>query len=123
MKTQAINPIFTNLIPGTSLNYEDITIDSVANPDNKIGIVKGIGYSLFHSISAFCNAGFDLMGRNSGQYSSLGLFYNNPVIVFTISTLIILGGIGFGVMACVIAKKRFRHFDLSSKLKYVNIEV
>ncbi len=85
----------------------------------KFGIVKGIGYSLFHSISAFCNAGFDLMGRNSGQYSSLVLFYNNPVIVFTISTLIILGGIGFGVMACVVAKKRFRHFDLSSKLALI----
>ena len=85
----------------------------------KFGLVKGAGYSVFHSISAFCNAGFDLMGRTSGEFSSLVSFYNNPIIVFTISSLIILGGIGFGVMVCVLSKRRFREFDLSSKLAII----
>lgn len=85
----------------------------------KFGLAKGIAYSVFHSISAFCNAGFDLLGRSSGEYTSLVSFYNNPIIVFTISSLIILGGIGFGVMVCAIKKKRFKQFDLSSKLALI----
>lgn len=58
------------------------------------GLVKGIGYSLFHSISAFCNAGFDLMGEKEA-FSSLISYQNNPVINITIMLLIIIGGIGF----------------------------
>lgn len=85
----------------------------------RFGLVKGIGYSVFHSVSAFCNAGFDLMGRTSGAYSSLTMFYNNPIIVFTISALIVLGGIGFGVIVCITSKKKFRNFDLSSKIAII----
>lgn len=58
------------------------------------GLMKGIGYSLFHSISAFCNAGFDLMGEKEA-FSSLTLYQTNPVINITIMLLIIIGGIGF----------------------------
>lgn len=58
------------------------------------GPVKGAAFSVFHSVSAFCNAGFDLMGEQ-GEYSSLTGFAGNPVVTLTISLLIILGGIGF----------------------------
>ena len=58
------------------------------------GLMKGIGYSLFHSISAFCNAGFDLMGEKEA-FSSLTFYQINPVINITIMLLIIIGGIGF----------------------------
>ena len=58
------------------------------------GPVKGAAFSVFHSVSAFCNAGFDLMGEQ-GEYSSLTGFAANPVVTLTISLLIILGGIGF----------------------------
>lgn len=58
------------------------------------GLMKGIGYSLFHSISAFCNAGFDLMGEKE-VFSSLTFYQSNPVINITIMLLIIIGGIGF----------------------------
>ena len=44
------------------------------------GVSKGIYYSIWHSISAFCNAGFDLMGTYSGKSSSLTAFANNPVV-------------------------------------------
>lgn len=60
----------------------------------EFGIGKGIWYAIFHSISAFCNAGFDLMGVK-GKYSSLTSFAENPVINVTIIALIIIGGIGF----------------------------
>ena len=58
------------------------------------GVVKGLWYSLFHSISAFCNAGFDLMGV-VGKYSSLTSYASDPLVVVTIVLLIVVGGIGF----------------------------
>ena len=56
---------------------------------------KGIWMAVFHSISAFCNAGFDVMGEVSGQYSSLTAYAAHPVISIVIMLLIIIGGIGF----------------------------
>ena len=56
--------------------------------------VKGIWLAVFHSISAFCNAGFDLMGTKS-PYSSLTTYAAHPVMNITIMLLIIIGGIGF----------------------------
>lgn len=58
------------------------------------GIQKGIWYAVFHSISAFCNAGFDLMGVKA-PYSSLTCFADNPVINVAVMALIVIGGIGF----------------------------
>ena len=56
--------------------------------------LKGVWMAIFHSISAFCNAGFDLLGINA-QFSSLISYMDNPVINITIILLIIIGGIGF----------------------------
>ena len=60
----------------------------------KLGLVKGMYYGVFHSISAFCNAGFDLMGRWE-PYSSLCLFEGDILINTVIMSLITIGGIGF----------------------------
>lgn len=60
----------------------------------EFGIAKGIWYSLFHSISAFCNAGFDLMGTKE-KFSSLTFFASNIPVNVVIVLLIIIGGIGF----------------------------
>ncbi len=60
----------------------------------EFGVVKGIGYAVFHSISAFCNAGFDLMGVKE-QYSSLTSYLGHPLINIVIMALIVVGGIGF----------------------------
>ena len=60
----------------------------------EFGLAKGLWYSVFHSISAFCNAGFDLMGVK-GKFSSLTSFVTNPLLNMTIMTLIVVGGIGF----------------------------
>ena len=55
---------------------------------------KGIWLSVFHSVSAFCNAGFDLMGAK-GAFSSLTSYAENPVVNLTVMALIVIGGIGF----------------------------
>lgn len=56
---------------------------------------EGIWLSIFHSVSAFCNAGFDIMGTKSGEFTSITHYSAQPVINITIMLLIIIGGIGF----------------------------
>ena len=60
----------------------------------EFGMLKGTFYGIFHSISAFCNAGFDLMGSH-GAYSSFVDYYDDWVINLVIMSLITIGGIGF----------------------------
>ena len=57
--------------------------------------VKGIWMSIFHSVSAFCNAGFDIMGMESAKFASITAYRGNLLINITIMLLIIIGGIGF----------------------------
>ena len=57
--------------------------------------IKGIWMAVFHSISAFCNAGFDVLGTEEAPYVSLIVYSDDPVISITIAMLIIIGGIGF----------------------------
>jgi trk system potassium uptake protein TrkH len=78
----------------------------------KFGILKGIYYSLFHSISAFCNAGFDLMG----DFSSVTAYANNSVIILTISALIATGGLGFFVWVEIYNCKGFKRLSLHSRV-------
>lgn len=79
--------------------------------------VKGIWMALFHSVSAFCNAGFDLMGEHTGKFSSLTAFSGNGYINFVICTLIILGGIGFLTWNDVATKKmHFREYRMQTKV-------
>jgi len=60
----------------------------------EFGWGRGVWFAVFHSVSAFCNAGFDLMGaRKPG--SSLTAYCGDPLVVLTISALIVIGGIGF----------------------------
>ena len=82
----------------------------------ELGLLKGIWYSIFHAISAFCNAGFDLMGSITGEYSSLMSFVSNTLINFVICGLIILGGIGFPVLLDVINNKKYSKLNVHSKL-------
>ena len=56
---------------------------------------EGIWMSVFHSVSAFCNAGFDLMGTHSGEFGSLTYFAGRAGIVIPVMLLIVTGGIGF----------------------------
>ena len=60
----------------------------------EFGLLQGAWYALFHSISAFCNAGFDLMGVKA-PFSSLVDYAGQPVVSLVIALLIVVGGIGF----------------------------
>lgn len=80
------------------------------------GIGRGIWMAVFHSISAFCNAGLDLMGSRE-KYSSLTSYIDNPVINITIMCLIIVGGIGFLTWNDVRTHKfKIKHYRMQSKL-------
>ena len=57
--------------------------------------VSGIWMAVFHSVSAFCNAGFDIMGNRTGAFSSLTHFSDRPGILIPVCLLVICGGIGF----------------------------
>jgi len=82
-----------------------------------LGPVRGIGYSVFHAISAFCNAGFDLMGSVSGPYTSLESFVSDPLITLTVSALILLGGMGFFVWDDLMQNRfRFRKLQLHTRV-------
>lgn len=82
----------------------------------KMGVISGIGNSLFMSISAFCNAGFDLNGKY-GQYSSLVEFRSDVLVNLTICLLILIGGIGFMVWDDTVKHKlRFSAYRLHSKI-------
>ncbi|QNL44458.1 Trk family potassium uptake protein [Oscillibacter hominis] len=61
----------------------------------ELGFFKGLWYGLFHSVSAFCNAGFDLMGAGGRAFSSLTGYTGDFLVSGTISALIVLGGLGF----------------------------
>lgn len=82
----------------------------------RMGLLSGIYNGIFHSVSAFCNAGFDLMGRY-GRYTSLTTFYDDPVVCLTIIVLIIVGGIGFFVWDDILRSRlHFRKYQLHTKL-------
>ncbi len=70
--------------------------------------LKGVYFSIFHAISSFCNAGFDVFGRVTGEFSSITAFANDPIIVGTIMLLIVVGGLGFVVVADIFSPVRIR---------------
>ena len=78
---------------------------------------EGIWMAVFHSVSAFCNAGFDIMGTKSGEFTSLTHYSAQPVINITIMLLIIVGGIGFLVWEDICKHKwRLKSYRTQSKL-------
>jgi len=78
----------------------------------EFGIVKGIYYSIFHAVSSFCNAGFDLMGN----FSSVTAYSDNPVVILTISALIVIGGLGFYVWVEIYNYKGIKKLSLHSRV-------
>ena len=80
------------------------------------GPVRGIYFSIFHAVSAFCNGGFDLMGIKEA-YSSLVAFEGDVLVNLVVVALIIIGGIGFIVWDDVVRNKwHFRKYLLHSKI-------
>ena len=83
----------------------------------EFGAVKGIYFSIFHAISAFCNAGFDLMGGTTGEFSSLTGMAEDWYVNIIIMSLIFIGGLGFFVWHDLLINRfRFRKLKLHSKM-------
>lgn len=78
----------------------------------QFGIAKGIYYSVFHAVSAFCNAGIDLMGN----FKSVTEYANNSVVILTISALIAIGGLGFYVWLEIYNCKGIKKLSLHSRV-------
>lgn len=78
---------------------------------------KGIWMAVFHSISAFCNAGFDLMGTENVKYASLTSYVSHPLINITIMLLIIIGGIGFLTWEDILKNKhQFKSYRMQTRV-------
>ena len=81
----------------------------------KMGFGKALYCGIFHSISAFCNAGFDLMAQ-FGESSFMG-YYNDPFVSLTLCALILVGGAGFFVWSDIFDHRlHFRRYSLQSKM-------
>ena len=77
------------------------------------GWKHGLWMALFHAVSAFCNAGFDLFG----SYASLTAFTGDPLVLLTVAVMIILGGLGFSVILETIRNRNgFRNLSLHSRI-------
>jgi trk system potassium uptake protein TrkH len=76
------------------------------------GLGKGLWYSVFHAISAFCNAGFDILGNGN----SIVNLNSSPYVLLVLAALIILGGLGFSVINDVIKRWRYASLHLHSKI-------
>ena len=86
----------------------------------EMSLGKAVYFGVFHSISAFCNAGFDLMGE-SGSYSSFTKYYNDPIVNLVIMSLIVIGGIGFFVWNDIsVNKLKFRKYRLHTKIVLIS---
>lgn len=76
------------------------------------GWSTGVYYSIFHSVSAFCNAGFDVMGN----YQSLMGYAKDPLVSTVVMVLIVMGGLGFAVIADLTSGKKIKKWSLHTKL-------
>ena len=82
-----------------------------------LGPGRGLFYAVFHAVSAFCNAGFDLMGAVSGPFSSLESFVSDPLVNLVAVSLVLLGGLGFFVWDDLIENQfRFRRLQLHTRV-------
>ena len=89
----------------------------------RFGLWRGLWYSVFHSVSAFCNAGFDLMGQDA-PLSSLTGFVGDPVVNLTVILLIIVGGLGFLTWQDIYSRRlHLKEYRLQSKLILVTTGV
>lgn len=81
----------------------------------EFGLLKAAKWGIFHSVSAFCNAGFDIVGSDYPAMSMIP-FNRDPVVCLTLSALVIVGGLGFFVWEELIRVRKFRELSVYSRL-------
>lgn len=82
----------------------------------EFGFGRALAWGVFHAISAFCNAGFDIWGGVMEPGQSAGVFNHDPVVLITLMVLIFMAGLGFLVWEEVVRVKRFKKFSVYTKL-------
>ena len=85
----------------------------------QFGVLGGIWRGIFHAISAFCNAGFDLFGREFGAFTSVEGYHDDPYVLIILMALIIMGGLGFFVWEDLMRARRRKKLSLYSKMVLV----
>jgi potassium uptake protein, TrkH family len=83
------------------------------------GVVKGLYFGLFHAVSAFCNAGFDIVGG----FKNLMPYQESAIVSLTVCALIIIGGIGFIVQSEIVTVKKFKKFSLHTKVVLITTAI
>ena len=86
------------------------------------GFLQALKWGIFHAVSAFCNAGFDIFGSLQPG-SSLAVFQSDPVVLLTISALVIIGGLGFLVWEESIRTRSFKRYSVYTKLVLISTAV
>ena len=85
-----------------------------------MGLASGVYSAVFHSVSAFCNAGFDVMGGRFGEFANLTGYAGDPFVCFVIMGLIVMGGLGFLVWEDLYNHKfHWRKYHLHTKVVLV----
>ena len=118
-KRSDTNRLFKRLLLGTLIIEGVGAILLSVRFIQDFGFFKGIYYAIFHAVSAFCNAGFDIMGGtfNNGEFVSLTHYVHDPLVCITICALIIIGGLGFCVWDDLLESKgNFKKFRLHTKI-------
>ncbi len=98
--------LFTVIVQGIGA----IALGFIFIPD--YGLSKGIFYSIFHSVSAFCNAGFDLIGN----FNSITGYNTNTLFILVISALVIIGGLGFSTISNIYQTRNRKRLSVNTKL-------
>ena len=86
------------------------------------GLWQSLKWGVFHAVSAFCNAGFDIVG-NVAPGASMIVFNQDPVVMITLMALIVLGGLGFFVWEEIATGWRFKKFSVYTKLVLISSAV
>ena len=81
-----------------------------------LGLAKGLWAGGFHGISAFCNAGFDVLGDKYGAFTSIISYNDDPVVLLVTGALIVIGGLGFFVWEDIWVHRSWKKFSLYTKM-------
>lgn len=82
----------------------------------QFGVLGGAWRGIFHAISGFCNAGFDIVGGKFGAFTSMEGYSSDPLVLCVLMALIVIGGLGFFVWEDILQARSFKRLSLYSKM-------
>lgn len=82
----------------------------------QFGVLGGIWRGIFHAVSAFCNAGFDIMGGKFGAFANMEGYSRDPYVLVILMCLVVVGGLGFFVWEDILRHRSWKKLSLYSKM-------